>query len=196
VERFRAEMTPDPLILPSDGSDWRAFLVDTLQTIALSLLLFFAINLLTARIRVDSVSMRETLFPGDFVLVNKMAYRFGELGRGDIVVFDPPVPSTEPYIKRVIGLPGDVITMRNGQVFINNELLSESYIASDTRTNGEWHVPDDSFFVMGDNRNNSSDSRAWGTVPLENIIGEAVFIYWPPPQWGALVPSAIAAEVP
>ena len=196
MERFRSQMTPDPLILPADGTDWRTFLVDTLQTIALSLLLFFAINALTARIRVDSVSMSGTLFPGDFVLVNKMAYRFGDLDRGDIVVFDPPITSTEPYIKRVVGLPGDVIAIRNGQVYVNNELLPEPYISSAIRSGGEWRVPDDAFFAMGDNRNNSSDSRAWGTVPMENILGEAVFVYWPPQQWGALAPSAVAAEVP
>jgi signal peptidase I len=146
--------------------------------------------------------MKETLLPGDFVLVNRMAYTVGdfstgEIKRGDIVVFDPPFAAPEPYIKRVIGLPGEVVTIKDGKVYVNDVLMQESYIQIGFRADGSWEVPLGEVFVMGDNRNNSSDSRSWGTVPLDNIIGKALFVYWPIEQWGALTSSAVAApEMP
>jgi signal peptidase I len=112
-----------------------------------------------------------------------------------VIVFKyPPDPSREPYIKRVIGLPGDLVRIENGSVSINGKLLSEPYLTVATQQGGEWRVPQGNLFVMGDNRNNSSDSRAWGMVPLENVIGKALVIYWPPDQWGLLgFPYAVAA---
>jgi signal peptidase I len=189
-------MIPDPLPSPPVDQQWRRLALDILETLLLSVLLFVGINAISARIQVESVSMRETLDPGDFVLVNKLSYKLGGLGRGDVVVFDPPFESPEPYIKRVIGLPGDEIRISDGQVYVNGDLIQEPYTSGDSRKAGSWTVPADSLFVMGDNRNNSSDSRNWGMLPMDNIIGKAVFVYWPPEQWGALVPVAIAAEAP
>jgi signal peptidase I len=168
-------------------------LIEILETILLSLILFVGINAISARIRIESVSMRETLHAGDFVLVNKLAYKFGDPKRGDIVIFEPPIDSTEPYIKRIIGLPGDQLNISNGNVEINGSIIQELYTSTGTRSSGTWQVPDNSYFVMGDNRNNSSDSRRWGTVPAEDIIGKALFVYWPPKQWGALTPYVAAA---
>ncbi|MBU0510522.1 MAG: signal peptidase I [Chloroflexi bacterium] len=196
MEYYRVEMTPDPLLEPSDENQWRQSVVDIIQTLVLAAILFLGINAVSARIRIESGSMQETLHPGDFVFVNKLAYRFGALGRGDVVVFDPPFDSPEPYIKRMIGLPGDEIIIEDGKVYINGELLPEPYIREEFHSNGNWLVPQDSVFFMGDNRNNSSDSRSWGVTPLENVIGKAITVYWPPEQWGALAPSAVAAESP
>jgi signal peptidase I len=194
-------MIPDPAPLPVGEGNLRAMLIDVLQTLLISLVLFFAINFVSARIRVESVSMRETLHPGDFVLVNRVAYdvegyETGEVGRGDVVVFDPPFESEEPYVKRVIGLPGEVVKIENGKVYVNDVLVQEPYVQADFHTSGTWEVPANEIFVMGDNRNNSSDSRSWGTVPIENIIGKALFVYWPLEQWGALTSSAAAASSP
>ena len=113
-----------------------------------------------------------------------------------MVVFDPPVESPEPYIKRVIGLPGDTVSIQGGEVYVNDVRLLEPYIKAKSNSSGNWTVPPDSLFVMGDNRNNSSDSRAWGYVPIENVLGKAIFVYWPMQQWGALASTAVAAESP
>ena len=197
MENFRTEMYPDPML--GRESSWRQILIDIIETLVISLVLFAVINLVSARIRVESVSMKETLLPGDFVLVNRMAYtigdfKTGEIGRGDVVVFNPPFVAPEPYIKRVIGLPGEVVTIRDGEVYIDDILMQESYIQVNFHTNGSWEIPENGIFVMGDNRNNSSDSRSWGTVPLNNILGKALFVYWPIEQWGALTSSAVAAS--
>ena len=197
MENFRTETYPDSL--PGDEKNWRQIFIDVIETLVISLALFAVINFVSARIRVESVSMKETLLPGDFVLVNRMAYnignfRTGEVKRGDVIVFDPPFAAPEPYIKRVVGLPGEDITIRDGNVYINDVLMQESYIQVNFHSEGSWDVPQDEIFVMGDNRNNSSDSRSWGTVPIENIIGRALFVYWPLEQWGALTSSAVAAS--
>jgi signal peptidase I len=190
-------MIPDPTL--GGESSWRQILIDIIETLVISLILFAAINFVSARIRVESVSMRETLLPGDFVLVNRIAYNLrnfqtGVIKRGDVIVFDPPFAAPEPYIKRVIGLPGEVVSIKDGKLYVDDTLMQESYIQVSFHSNGSWEVPENEIFVMGDNRNNSSDSRSWGTVPVENIIGKALFVYWPVEQWGALTSSAVAAS--
>jgi signal peptidase I len=197
LDQYRSEITPEPGGPDSQerGLKLREFLRDTVETVLIAVVLFLAINAVSARIRVESVSMQPSLFAGNYVIVNKLAYRLGEPQRGDVIVFKyPPDPSREPYIKRVIGLPGDLVRIENDSVSINGELLSEPYLTVATQQGGEWQVPQGNLFVMGDNRNNSSDSRAWGMVPLENVIGKALVIYWPPDQWGVLgFPYAVAA---
>jgi signal peptidase I len=139
--------------------------------------------------------MEPTLQAGNFVIVNKLSYQIGRPNRGDVIVFKyPPDPSQEPYVKRVIGLPGDHIEIKTGKVLINGIQLSEPYLVGETQRGGEWQVPANSLFVMGDNRNNSSDSRAWGMVPFDDVIGKALLVYWPPQEWAWLgFPSAAAA---
>ena len=197
MDQYRSEITPEPGGPGSSegGAKLREFLRDTLETVLIALVLFLAINAVSARIRVESVSMQPTLFAGNYVIVNKLAYQLGESQRGDVIVFKyPPDPEREPYIKRVIGLPGDRVRVDNGNVYVNAELLVEPYLEVVTEQEGEWQVPADNLFVMGDNRNNSSDSRAWGMVPLDKVIGKALVIYWPPEQWGLLgFPYAVAA---
>lgn len=172
------------------------FILDVLETVFLSLALFLAINAISARIRVESISMQPTLYAGNFVVVNKLAYKFGTPSRGDVIIFHyPPDPNREPYIKRVIGLPGDEVTVKNGQVLVNGVALREPYIAAAPRYENNWEVPPDSLFVLGDNRNSSSDSHSWGMVPMKNVIGKAEVVYWPPEAWQLLnTRTASAAE--
>jgi signal peptidase I len=196
LEHFRTEITPDPLPLSTGDGNWRQLLIDILETLIISAVLFLLINTISARIRVESVSMKDTLNPGDFVLVNRLAYKWNEVSRGDVVIFDPPFASPEPYVKRVVGLPGEVVSIEDGQVYVDDILVQEPYLDVNFHSNGNWEIPVGEIFVMGDNRNNSSDSRSWGTVPIENIIGKALFVYWPANQWGALATGAVAAENP
>lgn len=163
---------------------WRRFLLDVIETLLLSAVLFFAINALSARVRVDGFSMVPTLHNGEFVLVNRLAYRLGAPQRGDIIVFHfPPDPASQDLIKRVIGLPGDQITVDKGIVFVNGTSLSEPYIAAPPIYTGDWVVPPDNLFVLGDNRNDSSDSHSWGMLPYDQIVGKAVLVYWPFSEW-------------
>jgi signal peptidase I len=155
------------------------FIVDTFETILLALFLFLAINALSARVRVENVSMRPTLQPGDFLLVNRVAYKLGKPSIGDIVVFHAPGASELDYIKRIVGLPGDVVRIGNGTVYVNEQPLYEPYIAEKPSYSGTWEVPEGQYFVLGDNRNNSSDSHLWGFVPKADIVGRAILIYWP-----------------
>jgi signal peptidase I len=169
---------------PADEKvNWGRFTLDILETLVLALVLFLGINTVSARVRVDGFSMRPTLEDGEFVLVNKLSYRFGAIQRGDIIVFHFPVNPNEELIKRVIGLPGDRVAVQNGQVSVNGQLLTEPYIAAAPLYSGEWVVGADQLFVLGDNRNDSSDSHSWGLLPIEKVVGKAVLIYWPPPLW-------------
>jgi signal peptidase I len=155
------------------------FVVDTVETILLAVILFLVINALSARVRVENISMKPTLQPGEFLLVNRVAYKIGEPEIGDIIVFHAPGASDLDYIKRVIGLPGDNVRISEGVVYVNDQPLYEPYIADPPRYTGEWDVPPEQLFVLGDNRNNSSDSHMWGFVPYEDIVGRALLIYWP-----------------
>jgi signal peptidase I len=196
LEYYNYEVIPDPLGPEYEGG-WRRLGRDMLETVILALILFLVINTITARIRVESVSMQPNLYEGDFVLVNRVAYNLGQPERGDIVVFRfPPNPEETPYIKRVIGLPGDTLRVHDGLVFINDVVLVEPYIKVPTGQNGTWSIPENAIFVMGDNRSSSSDSRTWGLVPYENIIGKALFIYLPFSHWAWLDHGAATAAVP
>jgi signal peptidase I len=169
------EKIPEPEKKPSITV--RGFLLEFLETVILAVILYFGIDAVLARVRVENVSMEPTLNPGEFLLVNKLAYRLGKLTHGDIVVFhyDP----TEDYIKRIIGLPGDLVEVKEGGVFVNHQAFIEPYIAAHPVYTGTWTVPADSLFVLGDNRNNSSDSHVWGFVAMKDVIGKAIVIYWP-----------------
>lgn len=166
--------------------NWGRFAFDIIETLILAVVLFLGINAISARVRVDGFSMRPTLEDGEFVLVNKMSYRFGDYSRGDIIVFHFPVDPSEDLVKRVIGLPGDHVEVKNNTVYVNGQKLDEPYIAEVPLYGGEWTVADGNLFVLGDNRNNSNDSKDWGLLPQEKVVGKAVLIYWPPPLWDVL----------
>jgi signal peptidase I len=132
--------------------------------------------------------MEPTLHSGQLVLVNRLAYKIGQPERGDVIVFYFPRDPEQEYIKRLIGLPGDHVVVQEGQVLVNGALLEEPYIAAPPGYAGDWMVPEGQYFVLGDNRNNSSDSHQWGTVPVAFVIGKALAVYWPPTDW-KIVPS-------
>lgn len=174
--------------------NWKTLLIDTSQTILMAIVLFVGINAISARVRVDGVSMQPTLEHGEFILVNKISYQWNEIERGDIVVFDFPLNMEEELIKRVIGLAGDKVVVKNNQVFVNDQLLSEPYISQAPMYSGEWIVTEGNIFVLGDNRNNSNDSKDWGLLPIENVVGKAAVIYWPPPVWNIIEHTEIFAS--
>lgn len=177
-----AQYQPEPVV-EGQPANWKRFVLDILETIILAVVLYFGINAVSARVRVDGFSMRPTLEDGEYILVNKLAYKTGEPRRGDIVVFIFPMNPQEDLIKRVIGLPGESVSVHNGVVSVNGIPLTEPYIASPPAYDGDWIVPEGQLFVLGDNRNDSRDSHQWGLLPIENVIGRAVLIYWPPEQW-------------
>lgn len=183
LNNIQTEQTPDneQAKNPRGGkrSSCMGFIIDTVETILLALVLFLAINALSARVRVENVSMQPTLEPGEFLLVNRVAYKLGEPHIGDIVIFHAPGVEDLDYIKRLVGRPGDEVRVENGTVFVNDQPLYEPYIAQPPSYSGTWVVPDGQVFVLGDNRNNSSDSHLWGFIPVEDIVGKALFVYWP-----------------
>ena len=136
-------------------------------------------------------SMLPGIEQGDWLRVEKVSYWIGKPDRGDVIVFWPPKEESQtPYIKRIIGLPGDSVEVSNGKVIVNGIALTEPYISQPPRyTLGRTVVPPDNYFVLGDNRNNSVDSHGGWTVTKDSIVGKGWFIYWPPSRWG-LVPNA------
>ena len=135
-----------------------------------------------------STSLSRSFYDGEYILTNKISYRFNEPKQGEVIIFKAPHNESYDYIKRIIGLPGDTIKIKDGKVFINGVLLNESkYLPTDIYTNAgrfikegeEIIIPSEKYFVIGDNRPYSSDSRDWGFVPRKNIIGKAYFCYWP-----------------
>ncbi len=154
-------------------------LFEIAQMLAMALVLYFIIDCVIGRVRVQKISMEPTLLPGEILLVNKLEYKFGEIERGDIVTFHYPLDPSLDYVKRVIGLPGDSVLVRDSKVWVNERQLNEPYISAPPEYEGAWKVPEENLFVLGDNRNPSADSHVWGYVPLENLIGKAFAVYWP-----------------
>ncbi|MFN8434220.1 MAG: signal peptidase I [Anaerolineales bacterium] len=169
-----------------ETTNWKRFFLDVFETLVLAVILFVGINSVSARVRVDGFSMQPTLQDGEFVLVSKLSYKFGDFQRGDIIVFDFPMNPDEELVKRIIGVPGDHVMVRDSHVYVNEQMLNENYIAQAPLYSGDWIVPDGTLFVLGDNRNNSNDSKDWGLLPQGNVVGKAVLIYWPPKFWKVL----------
>lgn len=174
---------PEPVAEQEQPINWKRFLLDILETLVLAVVLFFGINAVSARVRVDGFSMKPTLQDGEYILINKLAYKLGKPMRGDIVVFVFPMNPEEDLIKRIIGLPGDTISITGGVLTINGVAVAEPYINAPPAYSGTWQVSEGELFVLGDNRNDSRDSHQWGLLPVENVIGRAVLIYWPPEEW-------------
>ena len=140
-------------------------------------------------VKVEGTSMMPSLIDQERIFINKFVYRFGSIERGDMVVFWFPRDPTKSYIKRVIGLPGDIIEVDNGNVLVNNQRLDESYVTDEYRDRSSmapFKVQPDEYFVLGDHRSSSNDSRSWGSVPRKYIYGKAVFVYWPIEKMGVL----------
>ena len=196
MNQFHTEVIAEPTDPRERRSGALRFILDIVETLILSVVLFAVINAVSARIRVDGASMQPTLETGEFVIVNKLAYMLGKVQIGDVIVFHFPRDPEQEYIKRVIGLPGDQVTVQDGKVSVNGQPLNEDYIAAPPAYESTWEVPADSLFVLGDNRNNSSDSHNWGPVPLDYVVGKAVFVYWPPTRWGMLEEPSTAIAAP
>jgi signal peptidase I len=164
-----------------------AFPREILETIALTVLIFLAIRFTVQNFQVDGPSMRPGLHTGEYVLVNKLAYVFHQPARGDVIVFELPQDTSENLIKRVIGLPGDKLVITPTSVTVNGVTINEPYISAPNGPPAETlTVPANEYFVMGDNRPVSDDSRDWGFLPRNDIIGEAVMVYWPLNDWESI----------
>src|SRR5205085_3605773 len=159
---------------------------EVIETIVLTVLMFLIIRFAVQNFNIDGMSMEPNLHNKELILVDKWTYLFHPPDRGDVIVFVAPPDPTQDYIKRVIGLPGDVITIQNTTVIVDGTTLKETYIDPERQGNpyaykviSNMVVPANDYFVLGDNRAGSSDSRDWGFVPRKNIIGRAAFVYWP-----------------
>jgi signal peptidase I len=173
-----------------------AIVREIIETVLLAVIMVALLNFATGRYRVQGDSMQPTMHPEEYVLIDKISYRWSAPQRGDIVVFEYPFSGSaeRDFIKRLIGLPGETISIANGQVSVNGQPLEEPYIAAPPLTQGTWTLDADQYFVMGDNRNNSSDSRSWGPLEQQYLIGRALLVYWPPPAW-SIVPHYQYASV-
>ena len=157
-------------------------------TILIAVAVFALLRLTVQSYTVVMSSMEPNFQDGECIMVNKLSYRSSGPQRGDVIIFDPPFDSEYPFIKRVIGLPGETVEIKDEKVFIDGIPLEEDeYImAPPNYTMLATEVPEDEYLVLGDNRNNSTDSSKGWTVPRDNIIGKAWFIYWPPSKWGVV----------
>ena len=159
--------------------------------IVATFLAVFLIVFVYRPVRVEGTSMMPMLSDDERIFINQFTYQFGisHINRGDTIVFWYPWDRSKSYIKRVIGLPGDVVEIENGRVYINRHLLDEPYVPDAYRDQSSMErkfVPPNEYFVLGDHRTSSSDSRVWGTVPRNLIFGKAVFAYWPVAKMGSL----------
>jgi signal peptidase I len=188
---------------------------ELLQTIVLTLAIFLGVRSVVQNFRVEGASMEPTLETAQYLLISKASYFhiegtpldrflpttrqgstdyvFGGPQRGDVVVFKAPTQPDKDFIKRIIGLPGDTILIKNGQVFVNGVPLDEAYIHYPATYTYPFdgqpkQIPDANYFVLGDNRPNSSDSHLGWVVPVDNLIGKAWISYWPPTDW-AIMPG-------
>jgi len=179
---------------PSRG---RSALRDLFETIVITLLIYFVVRFfLFENYRVVGHSMDPTLQDDQYLVVSKLSYRLGNPQRGDIVVFEDPHAVGRKLIKRVIGLPGETIEIQRGVVYINGQELDEPYI----NYRGSYSVrasvvSPGQYYVLGDNRNNSSDSHSWGELAGDRIVGKAWLSYWPPDLWG-IVPHEVYGGLP
>ncbi|CAN5168855.1 signal peptidase I [soil metagenome] len=166
-----------------------SFIIDTAQTIIVAAVIFFFIYWFLFRpFQVSGQSMMPTFKNGEYILTNIISLKFSSPKKGDVIVFKAPEDQDKDFIKRVIGLPGDTVMVQGGSVYVNNQKLDESaYLDPSAQTYGgaglqegvTKTVPENDYFVMGDNRGNSSDSRTWGFLTKGAIIGRSIFVYWP-----------------
>jgi signal peptidase I len=188
---------------PRRGRRYLTIFREVVETLLLALLIFLAVRETVQNFKVEGSSMLPSLETGQYIVVNKLAYAqfdvgifdflpffdagddsnhhlFGSPERGDVVVFKSPTNRARDFIKRIIGVPGDKVQIRDGVVYINDEPLDEPYTTGATTCPcGPWQIEEGHFFVMGDHRSNSSDSRVIGQIPEKDIVGKAWFSYWP-----------------
>lgn len=197
----------------------RSIIREVLETIILTIVIFLLVRSVVQNFKVDGRSMEPTLETGQYLIINKAVYwkldaesvetfvpgiadqlgeqprfLFGGPQRGDVIVFRYPKDLSRDFVKRIIAVPGDTIEIKQGKVYVNDEAVIEDYLLAQPNYFVEKQIISGrNYFVLGDNRNNSSDSHVWGNVPLENIIGRAWIRYWPPEQW-EFIPSGRPAQ--
>jgi signal peptidase I len=181
------------IALPREESARTPFLralLELLHDLAVAALFcFFLIAFVAQAFRVQGTSMQPLLADGERIIVNKFVYRFHSIERGDVVVFWYPREPQISFIKRVVGLPGDVVELRRGSLFVNGQRVNEGYLAAQFKDNDNYpstEVKKGYYFVLGDHRNSSNDSRTWGDVPEKYIYGKAVYRFWPLSKMGAI----------
>ena len=168
----------------------RSLLREVLETVLLALLLFLVLNTVTARFQVQGSCMEPTLHSGQYLIVSRLTYWVHPPERGDVVILHPPNNPSDDYIKRIVGVPGERIEIRDGEVWVDGILLHEPYVAGPPTYSDSWNLGEGGYLVLGDNRNNASDSHSWGVLPQENIVGKAWLCYWPPEEWGMVAHHA------
>lgn len=174
---------------PGFGTRFKDSLIELIQFVAIVASILMIIRVFIAEPhKVSGKSMVPNFQDGDYIITNKLATRFSTFQRGEVIILkNPQNPEKEVFIKRIIGLPGETLKLMDGKVYINNNILEEPYLPNNLKTGGEGFlkegdevtIPVENYFVMGDNRNNSSDSRQFGYIPREDIIGQAFVRYWP-----------------
>ena len=168
---------------------------EVLETVILTVIIFFLIQTVVRNFRVVGTSMEPNLHDSQYLIVDKISYHLGEPQRGDVIVFEPPSRPGEDYVKRVVAVPGELVEIQNGQVFINSELLDEPYVVfPGSYSMTPRRVGPGELFVLGDNRNSSSDSHNWGMLLQDKVVGKAWISYWPPDQWGVIPRDAPTAS--
>ncbi len=173
----------------------KSVLREVVETVVLTLVIFFLIQTVVRNFRVVGTSMEPNLHTGEYLIVDKVSYRLGPPQRGDVIVFEPPVSAEGDYVKRVIGLPGELVEVRNGQVLVNGQSIDEPYVVRPASYSMDARrVGPDELFVLGDNRNMSSDSHSWGMLPMDKVVGKAIVSYWPPSLWGLIPRDAPTAS--
>lgn len=171
---------------PGILAEFRGWLKDILLAVVIA---FLMVVFLYQPVKVEGTSMQPELLDQERIFVNKFVYHFEEIHRGDIVVFWYPKDPSKSFIKRVLGVPGDVVSIREGQVYINGQLVEERYVPRGYQDADSYplvRVREGHYYVLGDHRNASNDSRSWGLVPRKYIYGKAVFRYWPVVKAGFL----------
>jgi len=174
-----------------------AFFLDIIQVVVFAVAIFLFVYLLILQPhKIKGLSMTPNFPDGEYLLTDKVTYRFHDPNRGDVIVFETPTSTTgEEFIKRIIALPGESVSVKNGRIFIDKNLLIEDYLTSDVITSPgnflaegkEVVVAEEEYFVLGDNRSHSSDSRSWGFIDKDKITGRAWLVYWPLPNAGIII---------
>ncbi|MGB0387007.1 MAG: signal peptidase I [Ardenticatenaceae bacterium] len=194
---WEADPTSQPDVMAETTTNWGPIVREFAETIVLTLLIFLIMRALIQNYRIEGYSMEPNLHEQQYLIVNKVAYYLGEPQRGDIIVFEYPNDPTTDYIKRVIGVPGDTVECRANEILVNGQVIDEPYGPH------PWNyicppqtLAEDEYFVLGDNRSQSSDSHKWGPLERKFIIGKAWISYWPMDSWGPVANYPIQAPDP
>jgi len=199
VNDFHRQPVYDPVLeeMPAKEDRWanvKSILREIVETAILTLVIFLLVRMAFQNFRIEGHSMETNLHNGQFLIVNKLVYYLHPPQRGDVVVFHSPQSPRKDFIKRVVGLPGEEVEMVDGTVYVDGIPLDETYIAEPgARSWGPEVVGEFEYFVLGDNRSNSSDSRSWGMLDGNAVIGKAWVSYWPPSTLGPVPHYTFAA---